>query len=631
MFKKPPHPPRATDAGRRRLGPAVVVLFVLGAAGCESPELEPTLSPRTASSDFERVDLWMDPPVDATTGEPAERSAAQNGAHRGRAGAILQTTGLVQGLAQQAGSRWQKDLSLGASPSFSFQPLPVDQPEFVECRCVFRLSVEDLATGEQHLLGDAELDPTARFGGERVHWSLEPWAGQQVRLHFELEALPDSPGTRALWSGPEVVHLKPKAELAFQRADQRPNVVLIIGDTLRADALGAWGKSPSVTPTLDALAQQSQRWSRAFSTLNSTNPSISSLMTGLYAKNHGIYNHRTHLGTERITLAEYFAEAGYKTMAVLSARHVGAVELDQGFETVYRAENVYTARLAVDQAMRWLDFYGSQPFFIVVHLFDVHMPHTPQFPYAEGAVPSTRYGLGPVLSWDQVRDRSIPALEREDAGGGATDLYHAELSYLDRQLDRFFGYLEARSLIEDSIVAFTSDHGENLTEYGILFDHRGLYDTTTHVPLMIRWPGGRDAGNVNDALVQHMDLFPTLLGAAGITPRIPTDARSLIDPDTPRRAVFAEHANLEGESVRTALHRFTSYRNSGDYGTAEFLFSAGNEDPDADQLTADERTATQLRKALTTWLALRPYARDVVPVELDAEAIQQLEALGYVQ
>ena len=100
--------------------------------------------------------------------------------------------------------------------------------------------------------------------------------------------------------------------------------------------------------------------------------------------------------------------------------------------------------------------------------------------------------------------------------GGHIALYEGEVAYLDRQLDRLLGFVESRGLLDSTIVAFVSDHGENLEDHGVRFRHAGLWDTTVHVPLMIRWPGPRRPGRRIAGLVQHLDLFPTLLGTAGI-------------------------------------------------------------------------------------------------------------------
>ena len=109
------------------------------------------------------------------------------------------------------------------------------------------------------------------------------------------------------------------------------------------------------------------------------------------------------------------------------------------------------------------------------------------------------------------------------------------------------------------MVALVADHGENLGEHGILFRHIGLFETTTHVPLMIRWPGAERSGRSLPGLVQTIDLFPTLLAAAGLKPP-PSDGQDLREltdhGKAGRRAVFTEHSDRMGVSVRTRGYRY---------------------------------------------------------------------------
>ena len=114
-------------------------------------------------------------------------------------------------------------------------------------------------------------------------------------------------------------------------------------------------------------------------------------------------------------------------------------------------------------------------------------------PGSPSASPSP--GVSPSRSWAANRD-----------------LYDGEVAYLDRQVGRLLDFLESRGLLENTIVAVVADHGENLGEHGIRYRHVGLFDTTTHVPLMIRWPGRKGEGRRIEGLVQTIDLFPTLRG-----------------------------------------------------------------------------------------------------------------------
>jgi arylsulfatase A-like enzyme len=158
-----------------------------------------------------------------------------------------------------------------------------------------------------------------------------------------------------------------------------------------------------------------------------------------------------------------------------------------------------------------------------------------------------------VRTWIPFRQPGARDFEEPNLGGHH-DLYDGEVAYLDRQVGRLLGFLEARGMMENTLVVLIADHGENLGEHGILDRHIGLLDTTLHVPLMIRWPGASREGRRINGLVQTIDVFPTLLAAAGLKPPASdgVDLRELTgEKKSGRRAVFAEHAGKLGLMVRT--------------------------------------------------------------------------------
>jgi arylsulfatase A-like enzyme len=180
---------------------------------------------------------------------------------------------------------------------------------------------------------------------------------------------------------------------------------------------------------------------------------------------------------------------------------------------------------------------------------------------------------------------------------------------------------------------FVADHGETLGERGFFFKHTGLYEETTHVPLMIRWPdqieGRRLAG-----LVQHFDIFPTVLGAVGLD--VPDqdgiDLRRLIAEGRGRNAVFANDANDRGEMVRTATHMYMVNRKPHK-GLTEPQFYDLQKDPRAseDVLGQGFPEQAQLAARLEDWLADRRGGPEPEQRKIDAEESDQLRALGYLE
>jgi arylsulfatase A-like enzyme len=438
--------------------------------------------------------------------------------------------------------KWRAHIDDGSYVSFI--PLGYEQP----CPCKFRMGVRD--SKGVTVLYEIDAAPLAASAPKAVEVDLSKWADQDLDLLFQIDGPPASaPGQlppSVLWGSPALYSRQPQP--AAYKPD-RPNILLVGFDTLRADRLGPWGRRPSLTPAIDRLAEESDVWTEAYSTFNSTNPSFVSIMTGLYGKNHGVYDLHTRLPAAFTTLASKLARAGYQTMAVIGARHLGDHNsgLGQGFAEVTRADEHFAAELGVDVTLDWIAGHcrRPQPFFVWLHLFDPHTPHTPPQPYADGLRPAQPEGLGPVRAWVPFRTPGPRAYD-EPVLGGNRDLYDGEVAYMDHQVGRLLDGMASRGLLATTVVALVADHGENLGEHGLLYRHVGLFETTTHVPLLVRWPGPPRPGRRFDGLVQTIDLFPTLLAAAGL-PMPPQDGIDLRQ---------LSGGKGEGEVTRTAAAGF---------------------------------------------------------------------------
>jgi len=488
--------------------------------------------------------------------------------------------GQIRAIEQVAASRVRWRVKLGKAPYLSFVPLGFERP----CACSFRVTMTQAAGNAVPVeIYRAEAPPIRTFAPPTVTIDLARWAtpeGAEADLRFEVLGTGERSGGKLpglLWGSPAVYSRQALPAPATRPTAKRPNILLIGIDTLRADAVGAWGRKPSLTPEIDALSAESDVYLDTYTAFNVTNPSFISIMTGLYGKNHGVYDLETPLPRTQVTLAEHLRQAGYATMAVLSASHLQDVNsgLGQGFDEMTRAGEHFAAELPVDMTIDWLAARAGRdasadpnaaakapstpaaapkPFFIWLHLFDPHTPHTPPEPFASGYEPSAPSGLSPVAAWIPYRTPGPRAFE-EQVLGANKDLYYGEVAYLDHQVGRLLDFLRSRNLLDDTVVVLVADHGESLGEHGVSFRHVGLHDTTTHVPMMIRWPERHGTGRTFRGLVQTIDLFPTLLGALGlpVPPEDGEDLHKLTGPGRAgRRAVFAEHAGRLGLMVRTA-------------------------------------------------------------------------------
>jgi arylsulfatase A-like enzyme/Flp pilus assembly protein TadD len=275
-------------------------------------------------------------------------------------------------------------------------------------------------------------------------------------------------------------------------ASEKPNVLLISIDTLRADHLGCYGNTSARTPVIDQLAREGVRFERAFSTVPLTLPAHASILTGTYPSYHGIRDNAGFiLPQDQTTLAEVLRDEGYSTGAVVGAYVLDSkFGLDQGFDHYFdnfdlsRYENISpgyiqrTGDKVVDEAVRWLNEVGETPFFLWVHLYDPHDPYTPPEPYAS-------------------RHPGRP--------------YDGEIEFTDGNVGALLDALKKQGAYENTLIVLAGDHGESLGEHGEEKHGFFVYNATLHVPLIFRLPQGREAGRIVGENVSLVDLFPTVL------------------------------------------------------------------------------------------------------------------------
>lgn len=363
---------------------------------------------------------------------------------------------------------------------------------------------------------------------------------------------------------------------ACSRAPERPNVLLITVDTLRADRLSAATGSPRVTtPRLDALAAEGVLCTHASTPRAKTTPALASLMTGLAPHAHGVRDLMTPLALEHATLAERLRAAGWRTGAivanyVLRARFSG---LERGFEQWTEdlpdtqgvpPEDVpqRTARSVTDGALTALGLAphsGSagpntpfaregEPWFLWLHYMDPHGAYEPpqehRVFHADAPQPIAPSDRVHVADYNVPNDARL-ADGRVDAAR-VVDLYDGEVHYVDAEIGRLLDALRARGLLANTLVVVTADHGESLGEHDDWFEHgRDACEGCVRIPLVVRFPDSapperRRAGARCDADVALTDVGATILDALGLPADLgaghATAPRSRADPRSIGRA-----------------------------------------------------------------------------------------------
>ncbi len=317
-----------------------------------------------------------------------------------------------------------------------------------------------------------------------------------------------------------------------------PSIVLVSIDSLRADALGSYGSARDTSPFLDELAARGVRFAKAFSTTSWTLPAHAALFTGLWDSTHGLVDNGERLADAHLTLAELLRERGYATAGFYGGPYLHPTfGLAQGFEywtscmastetDDARARRAAGSARSVAHAdvtgprtraavARWAE-EARRPFFLFVHLWDVHYDYLPPPEYPrrfdpgyEGPVDG-RDVMGPLVRAD------MPARDRAHLRA----LYDAEVRFTDDVLRGICGDLEARGLLANAVLIVTADHGEEFFEHRGKGHQRTLYDEVVRVPLIVAGPGVV-AGRVVEEQVRLIDVMPTIAGLAGSPPREP--------------------------------------------------------------------------------------------------------------
>ncbi len=447
------------------------------------------------------------------------------------------------------------------------------------------------------------------------------------------------------------------------RDRRRPvNVLFISVDTLCADHLGCYGYDRPTSPFIDGLAAEGVRFENAFAQASWTLPSHMSMMTSLYPHTHQVETDKRTLPKGAATLAQILKKAGYSTTAFVTHAFLSnAYQFARGFDFVEdihpqvdaKGRKLTSATKAdrfVDRVAVWIREQPRRPFLLFLHLFDPHYDYQPPAEFATMFDPDYRdnapgrYGaLRRYIRQVSKKAVSIPA----DYVRKVLALYDAEIRFTDTHLKRLFGLLEEAGLLEDTLVVFTSDHGEEFGEHGSMEGHQWtLYDEVLHVPLILRFPDGAFGGAEREAIVQLIDIAPTVLDALGMDVPDAFEGRSLIPlierGDQSRRGPQYTFSQLKRFNKKWAVRSrrfkliFTEDTTVNRFGvpiTPGFeLYDLANDPGERNNIFEPQSGPAQLLgPVLRSWrVDKKPMAQVDTPT-LTSEQIQQLKELGYME
>jgi len=440
---------------------------------------------------------------------------------------------------------------------------------------------------------------------------------------------------------------------------RRPDVVLVSIDSLRPDHLRAYGYERDTSPVFDRLAAEGILFRDAVSTSSWTLPAHAALFTGLFDSAHGLIRDDRALAPAHRTLAELLAEAGYRTGGFYGGPYLDpSFGLAQGFETwqscmtrlpemlspedarrearagMGRSHSDVTGPRTLEAVKTWLAGAEERPFFLFVHLWDVHYDYIPPPGYAERYDPDYTGDLDPRRFTKNPRIHAeMPARDLEHL----VALYDGEIRFTDEILGRILNEVDAIGRLEQALVIVTADHGEEFFEHQGKGHRQTLFEEVVRVPLVIRLPGGMESGRIISAPARLVDLLPTVLARAGVAPPDYVQGRDLAAtwegrPAPPQSTLLELHGPKRSVyALRQSRRKLISLGN-GRYGFYDLDVSP----PEQQSLPSDApglRDAVQeLERSIreSQSLARKIGVAKQGDRQLDPDLTRRLEALGYL-
>ena len=341
----------------------------------------------------------------------------------------------------------------------------------------------------------------------------------------------------------------------FLREDDRPNVILISIDSLRPDHLGCYGYGRDTSPRIDQLAREGALFETVVSSSSWTLPAHAALFTGLPDRAHGCYYDDRWLDGSRTTIAEAFREAGYNTAGFYSgpylSPHFGFAqgfdwyrdctsysretiqkiqdetligETGMGMDVMVRSHRDITNPIVYEEVMEWADEKLERPFFLFIHLWDVHYDYVPPPPFDTRFDPGYK---GPVDGENVLSAALRPESWTDADVEHLKALYDGEIASTDDTLGKILDEFARRGLRDTSVIAVTADHGEAFYEHGAHGHRLSLFDEEIRIPLVIRYPPSVPSERRIAHPASIIDIAPTLLDLVGVPPLLDAIGRSL--------------------------------------------------------------------------------------------------------
>ncbi len=474
------------------------------------------------------------------------------------------------------------------------------------------------------------------------------------------------------WFAIIIMALVPNVGSDSRMTESKPNVILLIIDTLRADRLGSYGYGKNTTASIDKIAEQGVVFENAYVPWSKSLPSHASIMTSMYPQSHGAFPNGEYLDPKLQTLAKILKKHGYKTGAFVTNELVGnQYNFDLGFDTfidfaeldyentslgmwvrmfnlIKLLDYVSYNDIYTQLALIWLDKNKNKnrPFFLWMQWLHPHTPYQPQKKFLErfennysGIADGSKQQIQLIIH-KKLR------LSKEDQEHYEA-LYDAEVAYSDYQVGRVIDKLKSLDLLENSLLIITSDHGENLYEHGLEYQHSGVYDSSVRIPVIFHLPGKLPKNKRIIEVIESIDILPTTLDILEIPLPVQfqgKSALSLIHGKKPNWNSVAHIISLERKQSSIAIR-------SGDWKiistikenqeTYELYHIPSDPNEVVNRIETELEIADSLKQALTDWIQNDFEEPSLVynPGEVykkksgsfDKETLDRLKSMGYIK
>ena len=448
------------------------------------------------------------------------------------------------------------------------------------------------------------------------------------------------------------------------------NIILIIVDALRPDHLAVNGYFRNTSPSIDNLSKEGTSFLNCYTSLTRTDPSVTSILTGLYPHMHGVrmvYNNK--LDPNIPSLPQILRDHGYKTAYI--GEHVHKYGIERGFDNflllrwdiknrikklVYGItrpdEKIGAAYQYTGTAVSWIKKNMKNKFFVCLHYNELHWPYHSPFENIfdkdyNGKHDFNTLGDGKFIRGDIIFGNvKLPKEEVEHAIAH----YDGNLKYIDAQISKLFNFLDKNGLSDDTLIVLTSDHGENFGEHGFYFQHgASLYQPSLKTPLIFKNSKIMPKGKKIEGNVQLVDIMPTVLEILNIPVIDKIDGVSLwpLVKDQAEKArdfVFAESIEehfpgnkrvyikgIEGKWRTMVVDNWKIiYIPHPENGIFELYNLEKDPGETVNLIDKEKEIASQMKKKILDFLRLQSNEGNVEISDLTEKSKKLLKKLGYI-